>query len=312
MAQETTSSNPKSIGRRQLNIVYFIDSAKTRSTSISITKIYATMVAFGLIICWGLASIFFIVKISKNNREIRQNLIYAKQSLFEYQIQYDHVFENAYPVSTHLIADRASDLPSVPIPTLSREPFNTPDIQIAPTWPTNLDQLISPFSKLDFVLQNEIALQLAPKTKKNPPTESSQEVGFNFQNVKLENQHLEVQDKILNLSIDMTNMTQPQKIEGHIWAVAEYTSKDGVKTLVTSPQNLVINPSTGLPKSPKSASLFAIKNFKRKTFQFKIPSNSESGLTKLSVGLIDKTGGMSRTILLPLETEPKVLGPLNF
>jgi hypothetical protein len=265
-----------------------------------------------LILFWSIASIFLLIKISRNNQDFQQHLQSVKQALFEYQVQYDQVFEIAYPKSPHLISHLLANSSTIsdPIPTL--ETFSrtmTKPLQKI----SSIDELISPFPKEDSQ-HHATVVSTSPKESidhlKSPMKSSGLQLSLH--QVKLENQSLEVQNRTLNLSVDMTNSSQPKKIEGHIWAIAEYTSKSGVKTLITSPQYLIINPMTGLPKDPKSASVFAIKNFKRKVFQFKIPEDSDAHLTKLSVGLIDKTGTMTRTIPLPLKFEPKIPGPLTF
>ncbi len=312
MGQESSQLASKAPGRRQLNIVYFIDSARTRSTSISMTKIYVIMFVCSLILFWAIASIFLLIKIARNNQEVQQHLQGVKQALFEYQVQYDQVFETAYPKSSHLISQLLTSQSANNEPFATRETVHGTATK-SPLKLSSIDELLSPFPKAD--LQNPTPQANGSTKQPHDILNSSaknQSQPLYLHQVKLENQSLEVLNRTLNLSVDMTNSTQPKKIEGHIWAIAEYTSKSGVKTIVTSPQYLMINPNTGLPKDPKSASVFAIKNFKRKVFQFKIPEDSDASLTKLSVGLIDKSGTMSRTIPLPLKFEPQVPGPLTF
>ena len=107
------NQSPSSDRTRYLNIVYFVESA--RSHTIRINLRYARWaVAAGVVICgWTIGSIFWIFSLQVQTGKTRDRLATALTTIFDYQIKNEKVFDVAYPTdATNSYYSELAQLPS--------------------------------------------------------------------------------------------------------------------------------------------------------------------------------------------------------
>lgn len=304
--------------RKQLNIVYFIDSAKTRSTSVSLNKFYLVIAILSMMALWSLGSFFIFFYLVKNTFETETELQSTRRLLFEYQVQHDKVFEKAYPLNENVALKFREESPNNPLsssegPRQDNASSLLPKELIAVVEPRQAEAPQEPSLNITEApgIKNDLSSQknaIDPKVrKKNTPSTNSDLLD----QIILENQVLIKQGKIINLSLDMMNQNQEKKIEGFLWVIAEYTYQNGDKVLMNSPDSVEMDASGKGPKNPQQSSSFAIKRFKRKSFHFRLPKDDPGELTKLTLGIVDKLGMSQREIPLTINLQTEPPGPLN-
>ena len=65
-------------------------------------KVYALIVVISIMAIWSVGSIYLLVHLTNDVLETKRELQSARRLLFEYQVQYDRVFERAYHSSENL------------------------------------------------------------------------------------------------------------------------------------------------------------------------------------------------------------------
>jgi hypothetical protein len=304
--------------RKQLNIVYFIDSAKTRSFSVSLKKVYIIAGFLAAMSLWSLGSIFIFVFLAQNAFETETELQSTRRLLFEYQVQHDRVFEKAYPLNENVALKFREKSPNDFLAS-SLSPNNQ---ETSPILPKGLMAIVES-DKSTITEEPPLEETNVPTAKKSPIDQknspnsmgrkkSTKEISSSLlDQIVLENQVLIKQGKIINLSVDMMNRDQNKKIEGYLWVIAEYTYINGEKIFVNSPESVEMAPNGKGPKNPQQSSSFAIKRFKRKSFHFKLPKDDPGELTKLTLGIVDKLGIDQREIPLTINMQIEPPEPLN-
>ena len=92
------SSHPSSGDRtRYLNIVYFIESARSHTLRINLAHARWAAGASILVFTWAVGSIFWITALRFQITAARNRLETSLTAIFDYQIKNDKVFDLAYP-----------------------------------------------------------------------------------------------------------------------------------------------------------------------------------------------------------------------
>lgn len=83
--------------KRKLNLIYFVDSARTKSLSIPLGRLKVLIALQLCLLAWSVGSIGALVWLQRGKSELRQQLADSLKTVFEYESRYDRVYEIAYP-----------------------------------------------------------------------------------------------------------------------------------------------------------------------------------------------------------------------
>lgn len=297
---------------RYLNIVYFVESARSHTIRINLTHARLALVGLAMVGVWAIASGFWIAQLNSQSVKTRQRLENALTTIFDYQIKSEKVFDQAYPPeSSKSYYSEAAQLPS-----------NNPLAESTPAESTKQNDKRSD--------KPTLALVTAPKTEPTTqavtaPTENKSKqpiqvtesitppVSSKLSEASIEkpspNESIELDisaakltkssNKIaLNFSIKNKS---PQRSEGFIWAVAMISNETGTIKPLVAPEHTKIDTKSGDILSARSAYRFSILKFKNKEFDFKIPGGATWKLTKLTVHYTDLKGGKEQRVEIPVE-----------
>jgi hypothetical protein len=100
---------PKKGRKRRLNVIYFVDSARTRSFSVPIGRLNVLLFGFLALLTWSVASVALLVWLGQDRREVSERLHTALATIFEYEQRNDQVYEMAYPNGTRVLDSVAAE-----------------------------------------------------------------------------------------------------------------------------------------------------------------------------------------------------------
>jgi hypothetical protein len=83
--------------KRQLNVIYFIDSSKTHTLTMSLNQFRWVLVFFLILLLWSGISIAIVAGLQVEKSSLKQRLQVALSTVFDYETRVDNVFELAYP-----------------------------------------------------------------------------------------------------------------------------------------------------------------------------------------------------------------------
>lgn len=106
--------------KRYLNVIYFIDSKRTRTLKFGIGMSYFTVGAISLAVIWSVVATSLLIRDRFVIAEMSSHSQSLLDTVFNYQTRYDEVYEKAYPqaeVETDSVAEEA---PSADEPTTTK------------------------------------------------------------------------------------------------------------------------------------------------------------------------------------------------
>jgi hypothetical protein len=302
---------------RYLNIVYFVESARSHTIRINLTYARWTLGLLAIIAVWSISSIFWIGHLKYQSSKTHDRLEQALTTIFDYQIKTEKIFDEAYP------AEDTSGYYA----ELAQLPSNNPVADEKPST-TNQNKSSSqpqgkPINKqasARSLTSNEAPKQAQNTTEKptialkSPDLEAttSTKIAVAAQQASNETEtptkpDLEISGAKLSksngkiyLNFNMKNKN-PDRAEGFIWAVAFLTSENGESKQLAAPNHTRIDNTSGEILAPKSGYRFSILKFKNKEFDFKTPSSTEWKLTKLTVHYTNIDGKYEQKIEIPVE-----------
>jgi len=83
--------------QRHVNLIYFVDAAKTKTIRVSVRTASMVTIAAGFVVAWAMASGVILIRLQAKQSDLRAELSASRSVIFEYQTQHDRVFEQAYP-----------------------------------------------------------------------------------------------------------------------------------------------------------------------------------------------------------------------
>jgi len=308
-AKIKAGKRPRSERKRYLNIIYFIDSKRTRTLKFSIKTGYLTVGTLCLLVGWSLIASLLLVREHGLNSELRSRSRNLLSVIFNYQTRYDQVYEKAYPNNGQPLLANASESDSAAslADTLQDQEDDEADGKvdlptqpnIRPAPPTLAAKALPPAPVP--VTDNSVA---APKEKiiaaaleKLPITEPT---------IAVENFSSAVHDETLTVRFSLKNTNKGNKASGTVTAQARYfeSGQEGVwlETQVDTTQNIV---DTGDQDDPSSDQHFNIRYYKNKVFHFNSPTKGGGLFTAVKVTVKDEQG-RSKEFAFPLTKEPGV------
>jgi hypothetical protein len=286
---------------RYLNIVYFVESARSHTIRINL-KHAKYAVALGLLlVAWSLGSIIWITLLKFDLDHRRKQLESSLSAVFEYQIKDEKVFDLAYPSdSTNSYYSESAQLASNnPTSEHKQEQVaeRKPDPAPVKEPPKQSVPLTTPTGK---AVETAASPTEGAKTDAQPQDTAPQNSSDAL--ISISEAKLSKSGPKMTLNFAITN-SKPKKAEGYIWAIATLTSNEGQNVFIIAPEHAKLDKSSGSITSYKTAYRFSIQRFKDKTFDFKVPSSLANWkLTKLTILYSDESGNSQNKVELPIDS----------
>lgn len=238
--------NSQKVNRKRfLNVIYFVDSNKTKTFKLSLKTSYILFSLMIVMFFWSIFSSVLLVshynRASIRSEKIRKLLT----TIFNYQTRYDQVYEKTYPSK---IIDKKTDDASI----AAREDPTSQSSQNSES--------------------EDIVSNLAPS--KNNNTEDTPETASTSSElepqVKVEKFDLATKPNGLSLNFAIKNLDRPNKANGYVIGFAKFLDPTGRAKLITSPTGIQeeepIN-KWALPQEHR----FSIRYYTKKTLDFELP-----------------------------------------
>ncbi len=262
--------------KRQLNLIYFVDAARTRTVTIPLGRLRVLLAVVLSILAWSMASIACIAWLSNDMDALKARLRAAQTTIFEYETRYGGVYDIAYPpggkppkaVAKNEFKPAAADAPA-PAPAEPSEAESEP----AAT-----------------------AIAAAPKAEKDKASAA----GPQGLGIVVSNPELEAASKSLELRFDLTNKRSPERVEGYIWAIAAFKTTTGETIYIGAPDGIQVK-ADGEPTFPQRATIFGIRHFKKKVFTFPFVPGKQGTFIGIRIGVMDRSGNEKTTYNVPVD-----------
>jgi hypothetical protein len=284
-ADNTDKTKPR---KQFLNIVYFVESSRTRTLKIPMSRVHLLLFCALALVGWSVASTAIISLLVNDRAELVGSLKQTMQTVFDFESLYDGVYERAYP-SGKLQSSKTLSASS------GQAPNQKPTVA-ADTAPKS----VANDSKQTEVEQQEQKAQTVAAAASTPAPEvnSSDSVGKNVE-VTVSNPVVKTTDNRLNLTFDLTNKNGSEKSEGYIWATAEFKTETGDIHILKAPLSIEAD-SKGDITDHKRALFFAIRRFKRNEFSFDLMKGYSGTVVGVKIGVSDKPGANKMIYDVPL------------
>ena len=272
---------------RYLNIVYFIESARSHTLRINLRHA-KWGVGLAVILCaWSIGSIIWILSLKREVDGTRHHLESALTTVFDYQIKNDKVFELAYPIdATNGYYSEAAQLASNN-PIVDKRPATSESAPIA--------NESKPVTNEPPLPSQALATDVATKAKPVKEASSKKIIGITAPRISKSGVKM-------TLDFNITN-SHTKKAEGYIWAVASIQTPAGQTTQIIAPEHAKLDNESGKISVIKAAYRFSIQRFKEKSFDFTIPAGIKDWkLTKLTVSFTDLNANETNQVELPVES----------
>ena len=267
--------------KRLLNVIYFIDSERTRSFKLSLGAFYTLMGVAVTLVLWFFLSIQLLV--SGGQRAFYQTFRVKSlmATIFDYQTRYDQVYEKAYPVEG-TPGDQATQNIVAKEEDPREEDFKVVDQEEIPL----------AMSAKSFAPQ-QMAAKTAPvvpvPVSKPAFSEPSKEVQAILP--RIEETALGAVGKEVRVKFAIRNPPGIERSHGFLWGVATFEKADGSKLFVTSPEGMQLD-ATGKVLALDKALRFNIRYYKAKSLSFRRLS-AEGTLKQVQIFLGNSEGGQT-------------------
>jgi hypothetical protein len=197
--------------KRYLNIIYFVDSRRTRTLKYSIERSYLTVAIIAASMLWSVVSTALLLRDRIVIREMTDHSEKLLGLVFNYQTRYDEVYEKAYPA-------RESAPQMVSDSYVEEEPEKEEE------------------SKQEQVADDNPKPKVASLAAKVDKVEIP---------ISVDNFSTQLSDTSLTARLSLKNLNSPTKTEGTITASAKFVDTDNVpSTLQSVPQPTEDGPAT--------------------------------------------------------------------
>ena len=301
---------------RYLNIVYFIESARSHTIRINLRHASWALAA-GIVLCaWSLGSILWIASLNREVDGTRNSLESALATVFDYQIKNDKVFELAYPIdatnsyysetaqlaSNNPLADKHLQNSEAATTPIEQKPKALEALKAVRSESTNLPEVKNEQSQHAAEDSNADKSATA-SAQADAPTKSNAKKDQGIGKlISISAPKITKSDTKMSLQFSITNSVA-QKAEGYIWAVAAIQGGNGVTISIIAPNQAKLDRDSGQIASIKAAYRFSIQRFKDKSFEFSIPPGIKDWkLTQLTIGFSDVNGTNTEHVDLPVDS----------
>jgi len=276
--------------KRYLNIIYFVDSNRTRTLKFSIGASYVTVGLIAAALVWSLVSTTLLVRDRYVIAGMSDHTTRLLELVFNHQTRYDEVYEKAYPDNdAALLVDETepekAEKPVEKRGIMSLSAKRPPMPVTPPAARSAIDKLAEESSSAKRTLNAEPVVPSAtPKVKSGdePP-------------LSIDNFSTTMTEKSLIINLSLKNLSSPNKTSGSVSAVAKYIdAADKSYALESHPRDTGDEASGG--------EHFNIRYFKNKAFYFEPPKDVMGRFHEVVVTIKDAEGH-SKDFLYPLNKE---------
>lgn len=267
--------------KRYLNVIYFIDSNRTRTLKFSIGTSYLTVGLLGAAVIWSIVSATLLVRdrfVIAKMQDHTQSLL---ELVFNYQTRYDEVYEKAYP-------DKESSLLNV---AKEEEKENAKTVKASTPAGMSLSAKTAPAIAREKIASQAAAAAVAAAT---PPAVA---VPNNEPPLSIDNFSTQINEQTLLIRLSLKNLTSPHKAAGSVTAVANFVDREKTSYALESH-----------PRATGDEALndehFNIRYFKNKAFYFEAPKGMAGTFIDVTVTVKDDKGH-SKDFQYPLNKEVK-------
>ena len=272
---------------RQLSIIYFVDAARTHTLTITLGRLRLLGGAIFCLFLWSIGSVFLAVHFAQKQVQLQTRLKQALSSIFEYETHDEQVFDVAYPpVSTTPVPAALVEASVAGVPPSVAQQTSP----VAPVLAVGLSQAGVPAGK-PAVLPNDTA---SSAIKPVPPANKAAPGAPEPVQVLLGKVQFESTQDGLDLQMELTNKSSSRRVEGYIYAVAEFVSDQGEHLFISSPKGLKAD-AAGTVFTPQKSARFGISRFKDKRFRFTVTDGMVGAFTKVRVELIGRENSSRST-----------------
>ena len=283
-------SEHKFTARNQfLNIVYFVESAKTHSLRINLRHARWALAFCALTCFWAVGSIAWVVLLESQIGGTREQLATSLAAIFAYQVKTEKVFEVAYPSDaiTNYYSESAQLPSNNPIvdnkSTIDKIPKSGVDSRSEDVAPSIPDVNVAPAAV-------RVASEGASDAK------ATTEAGA-------------VEGNKISLGLDITNPNRT-KAEGYVWAVAKVNRSGEAASFFGAPNYVKISATSGEISQVSTGYRFSIKRFKRKEFEFVVPAGGAAWtLGEVTIHFSDVKGTYDSRASAAVETLATIPSP---
>ena len=253
---------------RHVNLIYFVDAAKTKTVRVSLRTASIMAIACGVVVIWSFASGVLLVRLEAKQSDLRSELSTSRAVIFEYQTLHDGVFERAYPE----VKDRKFAAASIPPvkPTAAVEPEKVaPKATEAPVMTDTPEK----------------AKMVSREDPKSP--------------VSLSNPSVIRRDGVFEVFFDLRNSDSSKKAEGYIWGIAAVERQGGERISLTVPKSLTVSVA-GDPLNTEHGQRFGIRRYARRSFIFSLPSRFEGRVLTVDIAFSGQAGRYRSSYTIPV------------
>lgn len=284
--------------KRQLNVIYFVDSARTRSFNIPLGRLNVLLFLLAGMLTWSVASVGLMIWVARGQEDTAARLRQVLATVLDYETRYDGVYEIAYP---------SGDKSAAGAKVAANVPQTTEGATVASAAATT--QAAAAANAAPATDDDEVAMAPAPGkaaattevSGDEPPAATVAQAGTAGEaSVVVGNPVLEAGPAALELRFDLTSKSGQDRAEGYVWAVAEFTTDAGKKIYIGAPSAIQVK-EDGEPSFPQRSAIFGIRRFKKKIFSFPLVKDTAGTFTGIRIGVMDRTGGNRTTYNVPVE-----------
>lgn len=287
-AGDTDKTKPR---KQFLNVVYFVDSSRTKTLKIPMSRVYLMLFCALLLVGWAISSTAVISLLVKDRTDLALSLRQSMQTIFDFESLYEGVYETAYP---------AGKLQSSKV-VLTGEKEKVVVTPVEAKKPAAPEPAAKPVEKVAEKTAPVKPVEKAPPAPAQPiekQAEAKTATGTNVE-VVISNPVVKTTMDKLNLTFDLTNKDEAGKTEGYLWATAEFKTDAGDTHILKAPMAVAVN-AKGEISDHKRASYFAIRRFKRNEFSFDLMKGHAGTVIGVKIGISDKPGDNRMIYDVPL------------
>ncbi len=308
MTNEFKSARGANLGNRdkapqkgKLNLIFFMDGAKTRHIRIPFASVISALVLLGLFVAWSIMSSYWITSLFERNQKLESRLKETLRTLLSYEISNsqktgDIALDSKNEATKaaqinesdkNLSAPNAKGAPSESDPSKS-EDNNT----LTPSKP-QISRDHVPKNSGDNTPNKSAGL--AQSAQNSPQNDVSQNAKYTtiatpFQNqgVSIERVELKEDSDGIQLGFNLKNLDDKDKQSGYVNIIIKYQTKSG-PIYKSIPSNLVVS-ATGEISEFYKGDTFSLKRFVRRNYTLPVPDNGALRVDEVKILLITEEG----------------------
>lgn len=285
---------------KKLSVIYFIDSKKTRSFSLSMRSVRLLSTLIVSLLIWSGLSVYLVDDYSKHKIMLKERLQASLDTIFEYQSRYDGVYELAYPriLNNSMMSEVQLEEDNEIVGANLTDSVAKDDTGVKKS------------KNKKIVVEKDISVK--KENNKLSNLEASHSVVLSIDKIEkhadknwpivVEDISYQKEQRDFELNFSIRNSKSPERAEGYIWSVITLVNKEGEKTYISSPSGVKVDGNGNVLNPPKGANWYSIRYYKAKSFYFHIPEDIDGNLREVNISMMDLDGQRS-VYTLPMSSK---------